>query len=216
MIRSKRFVSIVPVILLAFGLRVTPLKAQPRLTIDSVYSANLRNSGTIRVNGQIKGYFFLYISGKIDKYTNAYTLQILDENLNKTQSIRFEDSRRLYLAESAYNGNSISFLFRNIDKRTFDLNIYDFSGRLIYTYSRPIEDRTDQVMAFYGSRHSDEGMNKRLFDIGGRGYALIMPLPARHRKAFEVDFYSTESKVQWTYVSEDSIKPSTAEYLGCT
>lgn len=44
-------------------------------------------------NNQIKGYFFLYISDKIDKRTNEYTLQILDQNLNKVRDMKFEDSK---------------------------------------------------------------------------------------------------------------------------
>ncbi len=89
-------------------LSASGLFAQAKLSIDKVYTAYLRNSGTIMANSQIKGYFFLYQSDKIDKHTNEYTLQILDENLNKVRKIKFEDSKKLSLLESAYNGNSMS------------------------------------------------------------------------------------------------------------
>src|SRR3984885_11348707 len=101
------------------------LRAQSStLSIDKVYSAYLRNSGSIIEKGQIKGYFFLYQSDKIDRHTNEYTLQILDENLNKVQSIKFEDSKKLSLLESAYNSSSISFLFKNEDDKTLDMKSY--------------------------------------------------------------------------------------------
>src|SRR4026209_2703308 len=80
------------------------LQAQNKLSIDKVYSTYLRNSGAIMENNQIKGYFFLYQSDKIDRNTNEYTLQILDQNLNKVKDIKFEDSKKLNLLEAAYNG----------------------------------------------------------------------------------------------------------------
>ena len=85
------------------------IQAQNKLSIDKVYSTYLRNSGTIMESNQIKGYFFLYISDKIDRRTNEYTLQILDQNLNKVRDIKFQDSKHLNLLEAAYNGNSLSF-----------------------------------------------------------------------------------------------------------
>src|SRR3954469_1083602 len=107
--------------LVTFCLLITgcaTMLAQNKLSIDKVYSTYLRNSGTIMENNQIKGYFFLYQSDKIDKHTNEYTLQILDQNLNKVRNIKFEDGKQLNLLEAAYNGNSLSFLFKNADTKT--------------------------------------------------------------------------------------------------
>src|SRR5664279_2852561 len=108
------------------------LQAQSKLSIDKVYSTYLRNTGTIMENKQIKGYFFLYISDKIDKDTNEYTLQILDENLNKVRDIKFEDSKKLSLLEAAYNGGSLAFLFKNGDDKTLDMKIYNIDLSLIH------------------------------------------------------------------------------------
>src|SRR5882757_11029059 len=136
MSHAKRLFLFTALVATLFGLISEKLTAQAKLSIDKVYSAYLRNSGTITAQGQIKGYFFLYQSDKIDKHTNEYTLQILDENLNKVRSIKFEDSKKLSLLESAYNGSTISFLFKNEDNKTLDMKIYDFDGKLKYTYSR--------------------------------------------------------------------------------
>src|SRR5690349_20681634 len=95
--------------------------SQGKLSIENVHAAYLRNSGTIMENNQIKGYFFLYQSDKIDRQTNEYTLQILDQNVNKVIDIRFEDSRQLSLLEAAYNNSSLAFLFKNKDNQTLDL-----------------------------------------------------------------------------------------------
>src|SRR5882757_1035352 len=156
-------------IAILFGLAGEKLSAQAKLSIDKVYSAYLRNSGTITAQGQIKGYFFLYQSDKIDKHTNEYTLQILDENLNKVKNIKFQDSKKLSLLESAYNGSSLSFLFKNEDTKTLDMKIYDLDGKLKYSYSREFDRKTEELMKQYETMHTDEGMNKNVFDLGDQG-----------------------------------------------
>jgi hypothetical protein len=194
------------------------LLAQSKLSIDKVYSAYLRNSGTIISRGQIKGYFFLYVSDKIDRHTDEYTLQILDENLNKVQSIKFQDSKNLNLLESAYNGNSISFLFKNEDTRTLDMKVYDFDGKLKYSYSREINRNTDEWMKNYERMHTEDGMNKNVFDVGSEGYVSVLPTRDGIMKfSYEVDYYASDSKKQWTYVPyDDAEKFAGAQYLGST
>jgi len=205
--------------LLATLVCVQPMRgdAQSKLSIDKVYSAYLRNSGTISAKGAIKGYFFLYQSDKIDRHTNEYTLQILDENLNKVRSIKFEDSKKLSLLESAYNGNTLSFLFKNEDNKTLDMKIYDLEGKLKYTYSRAFDKKTDDLMKQYMTLHSDEGMNKNVFDLGEQGFVSVLPMRDGKQRTYEVDYYSSETKKQWTYVpNDDEEKYAFAEYLGST
>src|SRR6476620_380545 len=78
-----------------------------KLTIDNVVSVTLRNSGVILERDQIKGYYFFYQSDKIDRKTNEYTLQLVDENLNKLKDIKFQDSKDIALLESSFNGTSL-------------------------------------------------------------------------------------------------------------
>jgi hypothetical protein len=193
------------------------LFAQGKLSVDKVYAAYLRNTGAISEKGQIKGYFFLYQSDKIDKHTNEYTVQLLDENLNKVKNIKFEDSKQLSLLESAYNGTSICFLFKNEDNHMLDLKIYDFDGKLKYTYSREFDKRTDDLMKQYAMVKTDEGMNKNVFDVGDQGYVSVLPLRDGKQRTYEVDFYSSQTKKQWTYEpTDDAEKYAFAEYMGCT
>ena len=191
--------------------------AQGQLSIDKVYSTYLRNSGTIMEHNQIKGYFFLYQSDKIDRNTNEYTLQILDQNLNKVQHIKFEDSRKLNLLEAAYNGNSLSFLFKNSENQTLDMKIYSIEGKLKYSYSREYDKKTEALMAQYAAMHTDEGTNQNVFDINEQGYASVLPLRDGKQRTYQVDYYSSVSKKQWTYVpSDDEERFAQAEFLGNT
>jgi hypothetical protein len=196
----------------------TGMQAQTRLTVDKVYSTYSSRNGTIMENNQIKGYYFLYLSDKIDKNTNEYTLQILDENVNKVKDIKFQDSKKLRLLEAAYNGSTLAFLFKNSDEKTLDMKIYGLDGTLKYSYSRGYDKRTDRLMDTYEAiRLSDEGANQNVFDLGKHGYASVLPLRDGKQRTYEVDFYSSEEKKQWTYIPEDDEERySDAEFLGST
>lgn len=190
--------------------------AQEKLSVDKVYAAYLRNSGSIIENNQIKGYYFLYQSDKIDKKTNEYTLQILDQNLNKVKDIKFQDSKQVSLLEAAYNGTTLGFLFKNEDTKTIDMKLYDLTGKLKFTYSRGYDKKTEALMDQYATMHTDEGTNQNVFDMGEQGFASVLPLREGKNRTYEVDFYSSQAKKQWTYTPMDEERYATAEFLGNT
>jgi hypothetical protein len=168
-------------------------------------------------NNQIKGYFFLYQTDKIDRKTNEYVLQILDQNLNPVKDIRFQDSKKVYMLEAAYNGGSLAFLFQNADTKTLDMKIYDLEGQLKYTYSRAYDKRTADLMNTYSTLHSDEGTNQNVFNMENHGYVSVLPLREGQQRTYELDFYSSETKKQWSYVPTDNVERfAHAEYLGST
>ena len=103
--------------------------AQGKLSIENVRSIYIRNSGEIMDGEELKGYFTFYVSDKVDRKTNEYTLQILDNNLNKVKDIVFEDDKNVQVLESSYNGNSIMFLFFNDKEKTLEYRAYGFDGK---------------------------------------------------------------------------------------
>ena len=98
--------------------------SQKKYTLDKVSEVYLRSTGAIIENSQIKGYFFMYITDKVDKKINQYTLEILDQNLNKVKEIAFEDSKSVTLVEGSYNSNSMAFLFRDDSKHNVELRFF--------------------------------------------------------------------------------------------
>lgn len=212
--KMKKFFWIAAALLI---LGVKGADAQSKLSVDKVYSTYLRNSGTIMENNQIKGYFFLYQSDKIDRNTNEYTLQILDQNLNKVKDIKFQDSKKLSLLEAAYNGNSLSFLFKNAENQTLDMKVYSIDGKLKYSYSREYDRKTEMLMNQYAALHTDEGTNQNVFDIGENGYASVLPIRDGKQRTYQVDYYSSAAKKQWTYIpTDDEERYAQAEFLGNT
>ena len=117
-------------LVLAAGLllAVMNLKAQ-KLSIENVHKVHLRNSDAIKEGSEVKGYYFFYVSDKIDRKTNEYTLQITDNNLTKLKDIKFQDSKHVTVLESSFNGTDIIFLIYNDDARTFEYQVYGADGK---------------------------------------------------------------------------------------
>ncbi|RYG01353.1 MAG: hypothetical protein EOO02_12950 [Chitinophagaceae bacterium] len=194
----------------------TQVFSQAKLSVENVHATYLRNSGTIMERSAIKGYFFFYLSDKINRSTNEYTLQILDENVNKVIDIKFQDSKQLSLLEAAYNGSSLCFLFKNEETKTLDMKVYSIDGKLKYSYTREYDKRTEALMKQYQSVHTDEGTNQNVFDLGDKGYVSVLPVSEGKQRTYQVDYYSSTTKKQWTFNPQDEEKYSMAEYLGST
>lgn len=189
--------------------------AQSKLSIDKVYSVTLRNSGPILENEQIKGYYFFYQSDKIDKKTNEYTLQIVDENLNKLKDIKFTDSKNIALLESSYNGAALVFMFYDDDQNMLDYRLYDMDGKRSFTYSKILDKKSERYFKQQlAMSNSEESENQNVFDIPGKGFISVTTLREDKKYTYDVNFYASGKKRTWTYNPVETGKVTTAQYLG--
>ena len=62
-----------PLIIIVMLLSIVTVQSQT-LSIDNVRKAALRTSDAIKEGSDVKGYYFFYISDKIDKNTNEYCI----------------------------------------------------------------------------------------------------------------------------------------------
>jgi hypothetical protein len=190
-------------------------RAQNKLTIDKVYSVVLKNSGTINENDQVKGYYFLYQSDKIDKKTNEYTLQIVDENLNRIKDIKFTDSKDILLLESSFNGSSIAFLFYNDKENTLDYRLYSMDGKASYTYSKELDKKSEAMFkARLAANTSEESENNNVYDIPGKGFLSVTPIRESKNYTYDICFYASGKRKTWTYNPVEEGKFSDAQFLG--
>ena len=166
------------ILLLYFLLSITcVVQAQKKLSIENVYQMSLRNTGPIITNDEVKGYYSFYQSDKVNELTNEYTLQLVDINLNKLKDIKFKDTKSVYLLESAYNGNSMMFLFYNKDKHSLDYRTYDMDGKQTLTYTKALDNRSEQFFTQSTMlNEGEESANQNLFDLPGRGYIAVIPI----------------------------------------
>jgi len=191
-------------------------RAQTKATIESVVSVSMRNSGSIVADGQIKGYYFFYLSDKVDRKTNEYGLQLLDANLNTLKTVKFTDDKDIVLLESSYNGNSLMFMFYNDDDRTLTYRAYNIDGTKTFEYSRELDKKSNAYFkqALQMLNDGEETDNNNLYNVNGRGFMALTPLKEDRKMTYEVTFYGTDKRRTWTYNPVETGKYQAAQYLG--
>lgn len=185
------------------------------LSIENIQRISLRNSGAIKEGTDVKGYFFFYVSDKIDKNTYEYTLQITDNNLKKIKDIKFTDSKTVMVLESSFNGSDLAFMFYNKETNLLQFDLYGTDGKKKQTYSRVISKKDEQFLLMnYGNMEDDEQQFKGLYPIEGKGF--LSNTPSREDKdfTFQIDFISSEKKKQWSYNPTIGAKRFVGDYLG--
>ncbi|MCG2613710.1 hypothetical protein LZZ85_05435 [Terrimonas sp. NA20] len=193
---------------------ITALNAQ-KLSIENVYKMTLRNSDAIREGSEVKGYYFFYVSDKIDRKTNEYTLQITDNNLKKLKDIKFQDSKDVTILESSFNGTDLIFLFYNSDARTFEYQVYGADGKRKFTYNRELSKKERRYLeTTYLAMDDDDRTMKGLYPINGAGFISNMPSREEKDYTFQLDYFGTDKRKQWTYIPTVGAKKFIGDYLG--
>lgn len=201
----------------AAGLMLAAVCSQAqKLSIENVHKVALRNSDAIKEGSEVKGYYFFYVSDKIDKRTNEYTLQITDNNLTKLKDVKFQDSKDVVILESSFNGTDLAFLFYNDDSRMLDYQLYGADGKKKFTYSRELTKKEEALFhQIYGQNEDDADQAfKGLYPVEGKGFLSLMPSREDKDFTFQVDFFSSEKRKQWSYTPTEGGKLFTGDYLG--
>lgn len=187
-----------------------------KLSIENVHKVTLRNSDAIKEGSEVKGYYFFYVSDKIDKRTNEYTLQITDNNLVKLKDIKFQDSKDIIILESSFNGTDLVFLFYNTDSRMLDYQLYGADGKKKFNYTRELTKKEEVFFnESYGFNEDDDDQSyKGLYPIESKGFISLMPSREDKDFTFQVDFFSTEKRKQWSYTPTTGGKKFYGDYLG--
>jgi hypothetical protein len=192
--------------------------AQNKISFENVRQVYIRNSGQVMDGEELKGYFTFYVTDKKDRKTNAYMIQILDNNLNKVKEIEFEDDKNIQILESSYNNNAIMFLFYNRKEKTLEYRTYGFDGKVKSTYTKDLTNRTKMLIeSTYGTK-SEEGQNEAIFSVNNVGFTTVIPVKEGKYYSYEINFFFTDRNKQWTYeaAEEQEDKYCNALYLGAT
>jgi len=206
---KKTIAAIIAVIALTYTVHAQ------KMSIENVYKITLRNSAAIKQGTQVKGYYFFYVSDKVNKSTNEYTLRITDNNLTVLKDVKFNDSKHVSVLESSFNGTDLVFLFYNDDERTLQYKIYGADGNEKFTYERELSKKDKNYMeTTYLAVDDEENTYKGLYPVQGAGF--ISNTPSREDKdyTFEIDYFSTGQKKQWSYTPHEGGKKFMGDYLG--
>jgi hypothetical protein len=186
-----------------------------KLTIENVQKISLRSSGAIKEGTEVKGYYFFYVSDKIDKKTNEFTLSIHDENLTKLKDIKFTDSKEVMVLECSFNGSDLLFLFYNSKEKMLDYQLYGADGKKKFNYTREITKKEKAYLeTTYLSLDDEEQTFKGLYPIEGKGFISNMPSREDKDYTFQIDFMGSDKRKQWTYIPTEGYKKFVGDFLG--
>lgn len=164
-------------------------------TFEGVLEMTIKNSGTILKDNQVKGYYFFYKTDKVDRKTNSYLLQILDENLNEVKKYVMEDSKYLNLLEASYNDVSLAFQFTDLKKKVLLTRIFDTKGNLVTKKSR---DLTKYELILYSASLSVGG--SLLHAVPNKGFVIYNTDAEKIKNlSFNIQFIPEKGKKSWTY-----------------
>src|SRR6476620_5863740 len=100
-----------PILLTLLFIASVFCKAQEH-TIENITKMTVRSRGYILDNGNaIAGYYAFYKNDKVDKKNAAYTLELMDNNLNSVKNINVIRPKNSYLLETVFNGEVFLFYF---------------------------------------------------------------------------------------------------------
>jgi hypothetical protein len=161
-----------------------------KMSIENVYKITLRNSAAIKQGTQVKGYYFFYVSDKVNKSTNEYTLRITDNDLTVLKDVKFNDSKHVSVLESSFNGTDLIFLFYNDDERTLEYKVYGADGNEKFSYVRELSKKDKAYMeTTYLAVDDDENTYKGLYPVEGLGFISNTPSREDRDYTFEIDYF---------------------------
>ncbi|MEO6683791.1 MAG: DUF6770 family protein [Ginsengibacter sp.] len=184
-------------------------------SIENVYDITLRNAGVIKEDAQVKGYYFFYVSDKIDKKNNEFILSISDNNLKKIKDIKFQDSKNITILNSAFNGSELAFVLHNEMSDKLEYKIFSSDGKLKHSYINELEGWFEVEKMGKGPRTEDQlkqSLYGEIYPIKGEGF--ISKVLEKSGRSFNLTYYSGKSKKQWSYKPTGKFKMSGAFFLG--
>lgn len=184
-------------------------------SIQNVKRIKWANADAIREGSEVKGYYFFYITDAAGRKTNEYTLQITDENLKILKEVVFVDDEKLQLIESSFNGTDLIFLFYNEKEKFMEYQVYGADGKKKFSYMRQLTKKEKRYLEMtYLSINDEESNYKGLYPIDGLGFISNMPSREDKDYTFQIDYFGTDNKKQWTYTPTEGAKRFVGDYLG--
>lgn len=186
-----------------------------KVSIENILKPYKTSFGAIKEGTDVKGYYLFWASDKIDKNTYEWTLRIMDVALKTLKEVKLQESKKITILETSFNGTDLIMLFYDDEERTFDYQVYGADGKKKYNYNRQLTKKEERYLEqSYLATDDDEQTYKGLYPVEGKGFISNMPSREDKDYTFQVDYFSTEKRKQWTYVPTMGGKKFVGDYLG--
>jgi len=134
---------------------------------------------------------------KIDKKTRAYTLKILDNNLEEVARKKIRGKPYTELVEAAFNGKNIMLKFYDAKENQYKFKSYDMTGMRAKGATRKLSKKEYRAPFYFQGKRGDNHGNA-LFAIPDKGF--VQYAGVKNKKwGYIIDFIGGEKR--WKYKS---------------
>jgi hypothetical protein len=174
------------------------------LSKSGVLKLNLRSTGPIVQNGQVKGYYLFFMVEKQDRKNYNYQLNVYDENLREISSVNVVRPRTFVLVEGAFNGEVFGFMFYDSKGKAVELMAYD--KKLKETGSVKIGVTNKYLLATYKNIAIGNDPAQAFFvPVSNKGF-LYYGLKSGSKMHYEMQFLDNSMKTVWSEKVDDKAK----------
>ncbi len=166
-------------------------------SIEDVTSVSLNNVGAIQGENGVAGYYMFYETDKIDKKTRAYSLQILDNNLEEVARKKIRGKPNTDLVEAAFNGKNIMLKFYDSKENQYKFKSYDMNGVRAKGATRKLSKKEYRAPLYFQGKKGDNHGNA-LFAIPDKGFVQYASVK-NEKWGYIIDFIGGEQR--WKYKS---------------
>ena len=119
---------------------------------ENVMKMSVRNTGYIMEKDVLVGYYVFYKVDKVDRKTEAFKLELLDNNLGVVKSIDIQRPKNSVLLEMEYNGKAFIMSFFD-GKKTMDFMTFDIAGKKVGEKSDSDIPNMEKMMIMQGTQN---------------------------------------------------------------
>ena len=112
--------------------------------------------GAIKEGSDVKGYYFFWMSDKIDKKTYEWTLRFTDVTLKTLKEIKLQESGETEILESSFNGTDLLILFYDGKENTMDYQVYGADGKKKFSYNRVLSKKEERYLSMTYRQMGDD------------------------------------------------------------
>jgi hypothetical protein len=171
------------------------LSAQ-NLSKTGVVKMNIRSTGPIIQNEQIKGYYLFYLVEKQDKKNYNYLLSIYDENLREINSVTLTRPRTFFLIEGGFNGEAFGFLFYDTKSKSVELIGYDRSLKQTGVVKKIVSNKF-LIETYKNFAIGQEPSQAYLVPVSNKGF-LYYGLKEGKKAHYHMEFFDNSMKSLWS------------------
>ncbi len=170
---------------------------------NGITRIQLRNSGPIIQNNQVRGYYFFYNLEKKDKNRNTYLLSVYDENLREINSVNIVRPSTYLLVDGAFNGDAFAFLFYDTHASITELVAYDQTLKQLGASLKVIKNKIAQ--SSYASLATTAASQAYLLPVSNKGFLYYGIKEGKHQH-YDVSFYDNTMQLIWSEQSLATVK----------